>query len=77
MSVDLKEVKNVMELGAAGVSILISLSATIYKFLQDKAGLTAEEIHRRVGLELDATAKALADAEQREKDLYDATHPKP
>jgi len=68
-------VAKVVDVGAASIPVLIKLVATIFQFLQDKVGLSADEIHKRVQLELDATAKALSEAEERDRKLYEATHP--
>lgn len=68
-------VKTAIDIGTASIEALIGIIATVYKFLQDKVGLSVDEIHKRVQLELDATAKALAAAEARDSELYKATHP--
>lgn len=53
----------------------IGLIANITKFLAARAGISVEEIHRQVKLELDETAKALAEADLRDLQLYRDTHP--
>ena len=72
----LGKVKEAMDLGSTGVSILLTLGATIYKFLQERAGMTPAQIHEAITAENDATAKALSDAEKHDTDIYNATHPK-
>ena len=53
----------------------IGLIVNVTKFLSARAGISVEEIQRQVKLELDETAKALAEADLRDSQLYTDTHP--